>query len=141
VRVAPASCSAEARQLQRASALTDAAAAQIVLVGPAAGEGVGSRELMLSRVRKMTRDEGGAHRVRMLEGFTVVVPPHGFAHSAAACRAALDNAVGQIAERVQALKSPDQAPPRAPPARSAAAAAAAGAQYRLGRARMRHDAF
>ena len=51
---------------KNALAVTDL---QLVLLGNATGNHPDGRVLMLARVRKIVRDDQGAHEIRMMEGF------------------------------------------------------------------------
>ena len=81
---------------------------QLVVLGNVTGNHADGRVLMLARVRKMLRDEQGVHHIRMLEGFTFRVPPHGFAVTSDKCIEMLDNFMQGVSARVHGLKVPEQ---------------------------------
>ena len=81
---------------------------QLVLLGNVTGNHPDGRVLMLARVRKIVRDDQGAHEIRTAEGFRFRIQAQGFARTSRECVEALDDFIANVAGRVKALKSPDQ---------------------------------
>jgi len=81
---------------------------QLVLLGNVTGNHPDGRVLMLARVRKIVRDDQGAHEIRTAEGFRLRIVAQGFARTSRECVEALDDFIANVAGRVKALKSPDQ---------------------------------